>query len=307
MRVIFFGTPAFAATSLQAIASSQHQVVEVVAQPDRPAGRGMRLQKPAAAVMAQELGLPLSQPQKIRNEAFFDEVSRTNAEVAVVVAYGRILPAELLAIPPHGFINVHGSLLPRYRGAAPIQRAIQNGEVETGVSIMRIDEQLDHGPVMLERRLRIGADERAPALTERLAVLGAEAVVAALDLIEAGEAVWRDQDHQAATYAAKIEKEEGRIDWQEEARRLYDRFRAFDPWPGIFCRVGEEQVRLADVFPAGGEGAPGEILAFDGGALVVAAGAGALGIRQMQRPGKTRASAADTARGLRLREGDRLV
>jgi methionyl-tRNA formyltransferase len=283
VRVVFFGTPQFAVPTLEAIAR-EHEVVLVVAQPDKPAGRGMHMQAPAVIVKARQLGLPVAQPPKIR------DFTPPAADAAIVVAYGKILPAALLATMP--FYNVHASLLPKYRGAAPIQRAIEHGETETGVTIMHIDEQLDHGPMLLAASTAIGADEHSPALASRLSALGADSMLQVLRERPAEV----EQDHARATLAPKIEKEEGLVRWDTPARAIHDKFRAFDPWPGIFTAA----VKLIDVEPATGGGAPGSIVGIDDG-VVVACGEGALRVRTIQRAGKPRVNAADVARAERWR------
>jgi methionyl-tRNA formyltransferase len=283
VRVIFFGTPQFAVPALEAVAR-KHEVALVVAQPDKPAGRGMQMHAPAVVVRARELGLAVAQPAKIRDFA------PPAADAAIVVAYGKILPASLLATMP--FYNVHASLLPKYRGAAPIQRAIERGEAETGVTIMRIDEQLDHGPMLAAVRTPIGPDEHTPALSSRLSALGADALLRALRERPAEV----EQDHANATLAPKIEKDEGLVRWSEPARAIYDKFRAFDPWPGIFTA----SMKLIDVAPADGRGEPGAVLAIDDG-VIVACGEGALRVRTIQRAGKPRVAAADVARAERWR------
>ncbi|HEX7681434.1 MAG TPA: methionyl-tRNA formyltransferase, partial [Thermoanaerobaculia bacterium] len=179
MRLIFFGTPEFAVPTLEALARD-HDIALVVAQPDKPAGRGMKIQAPAVAVKARQLGLPLAQPAKIRNPEFLESIAALHADAGIVVAYGKILPANLLAIPPRGFLNVHASILPKYRGAAPIQRAIEHGETTTGVTIMRVDEELDHGPMLAVETTEIGPDERMPSVVARLSRLGAEALAGVL-------------------------------------------------------------------------------------------------------------------------------
>lgn len=295
MRLVFFGTPEFAVPSLDAVAR-EHDVALVVAQPDKPAGRGMKMQAPAVAVRARELGLPLLQPPKIRTEEFLGEIARIAPDAGIVVAYGKILPAALLAIPKHGFLNVHGSILPQWRGAAPIQRAIEAGDALTGVTIMRIDEQLDHGPMLRIDTTPIGPDERTPQLAQRLSHLGAEALAIVLrDLPPEVE-----QDHARATIAPKIEKREGEVHFEEPARVIYNRFRAFDPWPGMFFR----DLKLTDMRPVEGSGKPGTILSIDDGGVVIATGEGALRIIEMQRPGKPRTPAAAVARGLGWKAGD---
>jgi methionyl-tRNA formyltransferase len=283
VRLLFFGTPQFAVPALDAVAR-EHEVVLVVAQPDKPAGRGMRVQAPAVVARARELGLAVAQPAKIR------DFVPPAADAAVVVAYGKILPASLLAAMP--FYNVHASLLPKYRGAAPIQRAIERGETETGVTIMRVDAELDHGPMLLAARTPIGPDEHAPALGSRLSALGAALLLRALRERPAEV----EQDHARATLAPKIEKEEGLVRWSEPARAIYDKFRAFDPWPGVFTA----SMKLIDIAPASGDGAPGAVIAIDDG-VVVACGEGALRVRTIQRAGKPRVNAADVARAERWR------
>jgi methionyl-tRNA formyltransferase len=273
----------------------EHDVALVIAQPDRPAGRGMKMQAPAVAVLAAELGLPLLQPAKIRTPAFFEEIRACKPDAAVVVAYGRILPAKLLEIPKHGFFNVHASILPRWRGAAPIQRAIEAGDGVTGATIMRVDEELDHGPMLAVATTEIGDDERTPSLARRLSLLGAEALLSVLR--DLPNTIEMPQDHAKATLAPKIEKSEGEVHWTEAASAIYNRFRAFDPWPGIFVRHGEETIKLTEIRPAEGSGAPGTILDL-GDDVVVACSEGAMRILEMQRPGKPRTPAGAVARGL---------
>lgn len=297
MRIIFFGTPQFAVPSLDALARA-HEVALVVAQPDKPAGRGMKMQAPAVAVRARELGLPLAQPAKIRDAAFLESIAALRPDAGIVVAYGKILPAALLEIPRRGFFNVHASLLPKYRGAAPIQRAIEHGERETGVTIMRVDEELDHGPMLTALKTDIGPDEHTPSLAARLSILGAEALAGTL----ADDVNETPQDHAQATLAPKIEKSEGAVDWTQRARTLYDRFRAFDPWPGLFT----PELKLIDIAPAAGRGEPGTILSIGDDGVTVAAGDGAIRLITVQRAGKPRAAAADLARGGGWRVGGRL-
>jgi len=289
LRIIFFGTPQFAVPSLDALARA-HEVVLVVAQPDKPAGRGMKLQAPAVAVRARELGLPVAQPPKVRDVAFLESIAELRPDAGIVVAYGKILPAALLEIPRRGFFNVHASLLPKYRGAAPIQRVIERGERETGVTIMRVDEELDHGPMLSAVTTPIDPDEHAPSLAARLSTLGAEAMVGALEGADE-----TPQDHAQATFAPKIDKSEGAVDWNQPARAIYDKFRAFDPWPGLFT----PELKLLDIAPDVGRASarPGTILAIDDDGVVVAAGEGAIRLKTVQRPGKPRVAAADLARG----------
>lgn len=295
MRVVFFGTPSFALPTLEALAR-EHEVALVVAQPDKPAGRGLKVQPPAVVRWARELNLPIAQPPKVRE--VIERVSAVRPDIAVVVAYGKILPPALLGVPPRGFLNVHASLLPKYRGAAPIQRAIERGERETGITIMRVDEELDHGPILSAQRVAIGPDEHAPALAARLALLGAEELVRVLNR-RSDEA---PQDHPAATYAPKIEKSEGEIRWTERAANIYDRFRGFDPWPGVFSG----DLKFVDMRPVRGSGDAGTIIGFGDG-VIVAAGDGAIELITVQRAGKGRVAALELARASRWREGMRIA
>ena len=253
------------------------------------------MQAPAVAVRARELGLPLLQPPRIRSEEFLAEIARIAPDCGVVVAYGKILPVALLEIPRLGFLNVHGSILPRWRGAAPIQRSIEAGDPVTGVTIMRVDEQLDHGPMLRIATTEIGPDERTPDLARRLAHIGGEALAAVLR--EMPPAV--EQEHDQATHAPKIEKSEGEITFAEPARVIYNRFRAFHPWPGISFR----DLKLTEIRPAEGAGPARTILGIDEGGVIVACAEGAIRIVEMQRPGKARTPAAAVARGLGWKAG----
>ena len=289
LRLIFFGTPEFAVPTLEAVAR-EHDIALVVAQPDKPAGRGMKMQSPAVAMKAREMGLPLAQPPKIRDAAFLQSIAALRPDAGIVVAYGKILPASLLAIPKQGFLNVHASILPKYRGAAPIQRAIEYGETTTGVTIMRVDEELDHGPMLAVERTEIGPDERTPSLAARLSPLGASALMQVL----AGMPAETPQDHAAATYAPKIEKREGAIHWTDATAAIYNKFRAFDPWPGVFAG----DLKLIDIAPASGHGTPGTILSVGDDGVIVATRDGAMRLVKVQRAGKPIVAATDLLRGV---------
>ena len=310
VKIVFFGTPDFAVPSLRALMGSTHRIELVVAQPDRPAGRGMKMHVPPVIELAREHGLTCAQPEKIREPGFLDFVESLRPDLGVVVAYGRILPARLLAIPTHGFVNVHGSLLPKYRGAAPIQRAIEAGEVVTGVSIMKVDEELDHGPVFAMEAIPIGADEHSPALAERLAHSGASLLRRVIDEISSGSAVARTQDHASATHAPKITREEARVNWSDPALTLYNRWRAFDPWPGLFTSIADADVKLGDLsltpvqILAQRQWSPGTILDVSHSGLDVATGEGRLRIGTLQRPGRKALRAPIAARDLGIRPGD---
>ncbi len=280
----------------------------VIAQPDRPAGRGMKMRRPPVARLAIDAGIPLLQPSRIRTEEFLAEVRAAQPDLGVVVAYGRILPPSLLEIPSHGFLNVHGSLLPKYRGAAPIQRCIEAGEVLTGVTIMRVDEELDHGPVLGAAEIPIGPLERSPSVAARLSGIGAELLVGVIDALEDGVAVETPQDHSRATHAAKISKDEGRVDWNASPTTLMNRDRAFDPWPGSFLVIGNETVKIHGLEEArGSEAAPGTILRVDADGMVVSCGGGAIRLNGLQRAGRKPAPASDVARQLGIQEGGSLL
>lgn len=244
MRVIFFGTPEWAVPSLERLALSAHRIVHVVSQPDRRSSRRGAPQPPPVARRARELGLEVFQPATVRTAEFTDWFRAAGAEAGVVVAYGEILPAGLLKAAPLGFVNVHFSLLPKYRGAAPVQWAIAFGETATGVSTMAIAPRLDAGDVYVQREVEIGAGETAAALGARLAPIGADLLLETLDMLERGEAVRHPQDESKASYAPMLKKEDGAVDWSWEAEVIVRRLRAFDPWPGCASRVRGRSVRI---------------------------------------------------------------
>jgi methionyl-tRNA formyltransferase len=259
MRIAFLGTPAFAVPSLDALADAGHLVVVLVAQPDRPAGRGQALRVPATKVWAAARGVPVLQPEKVRDGRLAAALAGLKLDVLVVAAYGRILGKDLLTLAPYGAINVHGSLLPRGRGAAPIQWSIADGDAETGVSIMQMDEGLDTGDVLLQRVLPIAADDTSETLAPKLAALGGAALVEALALLQRGQLVPVKQDATRATHARILEKEDGRVDWTRPAKTIADRLRGFTPWPGAFTTLDGRTVKLLEAAPdpeAGGAATP---------------------------------------------------
>lgn len=302
MRVIFMGTPDFAVPTLDALVEAGHDVVLVVAQPDRRAGRGKKMTAPPVAQRAKELGLPLSQPRAIRSGSFPARVKALVADVAVVIAYGRILTEELLQAPRFGCVNVHASLLPRWRGAAPIQAAVLHGDAETGVCTQRMELGLDTGPLYLEKRVQLDAEETAGTLHDRLSVLSASCAVETLELLGTSEP--RPQDEAHATHAAKISKADGRIDFSKPAVMLHRRVRAMSPWPGGWTPYGDAALKLKTVRLAKGAGAAGEILSLS--PLVVACGDGALELVRVQAPGRRPVSGTDFANGAHLCVGGRL-
>lgn len=306
MRVAFAGTPDFAVPPLAALVQSSHEVVGVLTQPDRPAGRGRNLSASAVKEFARENSLSLAQPQTLRTPEGRAALEAWRPDVLVVVAYGLILPPEALAIPRHGCLNIHASLLPRWRGAAPVQRAILEGDTETGVTIMQMDVGLDTGPILLQRALPISDTDDSVTVLERLATLGAPALLEVLSSIESGSVSARAQPSDGATYAKKIDKSEARIDWRRSASEIDRQIRAFRPWPIAETTHRGEQVRvhraraLADaaVTPR----PPGSILGLADDLLLVACGEAVLGIAELQRAGRRSMTAREFANGLRSTE-----
>lgn len=305
MRVAVFGSPAFAVPVLEAIhGCDDHEVVLVVTQPDKPVGRGLRRTPPPLARRAAELGLPLAQPERLRNNRdFHSGLAAVSPDVAVTAAYGKILPVSLLTIPEHGFLNVHASLLPAWRGAAPVQWALINGDGRTGVSIMQTEAGLDTGPVRHRVEIPIAPDERAPELLARLAVIGAAALTEALNLLARGALPLEPQDDTLATHAPMLTREDGRLDFGRGARASYDRYRGVYAWPGTYFPHGTGDVKVHDMVPAPGAAVPGTVLRIDGDGLLVACGEGALLLRELQSPGRRRLNATDWANGAAVRPG----
>ncbi|MGB9885544.1 MAG: methionyl-tRNA formyltransferase [Moorellales bacterium] len=304
MRLVFCGTPDFALPSLKRLASSRHRVLAVVTQPDRPKGRGRIPQPPPVKQLAQKLGLEVRQPDKIKDPDFLAWLDSLRPEVLVVVAYGRILPPEMLDLPSRGSINLHASLLPRYRGAAPIHWAVINGETETGVTTMYITPELDAGDIILQRAVPIGERDTAGSLHDRLAEVGAELLVETLDRVEQGEAPRRPQEAGQATYAPPLKPEDEKIDWRWPARTVYNRVRGLNPWPGAYGRWRGKRVKVWWVELgerlAAGEHKPGTIVAVDERGIEVACGDGqAVRIQQLQPEGKAVMTAAEFIRGYR--------
>jgi methionyl-tRNA formyltransferase len=303
MRIAFAGTPQFAVPALRMLLASRHQLVGVLTQPDRPAGRGQQLRASPIKLLATEQGLAISQPPTLRTPEGRAQLDQWAPDLLVVVAYGLILPAPVLALPRFGCLNIHGSLLPRWRGAAPIQRAILAGDAETGVTIMQLDAGLDTGPVLLERRRPIHSHDTAGDLHDALAELGAAALAEALDGLTAGRLVPRPQPVTGATYAPKIDKAEARLDWNASIVEIDRRVRAFNPWPMAETSFAGESLRvlrarIADQ-PAT-EALPGTLLGIAEDGLRVACGDGVLAVRELQRAGKRPISARDFANAVRL-------
>ena len=285
MRIVFAGTPEFAAEHLKALLASDHDIVAVYTQPDRPAGRGQKLMPSPVKQLAVDNGIPVLQPPTLRNAEAQAELAALAPDLMVVVAYGLILPQVVLDIPKHGCINSHASLLPRWRGAAPIQRAVQAGDAESGVTVMRMEAGLDTGPMLLKVSTPIGADDTGGSLHDRLAELGPPAVLQAIAGLDAGTLPGEVQDDALATYAHKLNKDEARIDWNRPAAELERLVRAFNPWPICHSSLAGEALKVLAANLAPGKGSPGEILSASKDGLVVACGEGALSLTRLQLPG----------------------
>ena len=301
LRIVFMGTPAFAAVALKALVDAGHEVIAVYSQPPRPKGRGMETQKSPVHMLAEEQGIAVRTPTSLRNAEEAAVFASLQADVAVVAAYGLILPKAVLAAPRHGCLNIHASLLPRWRGAAPIQRAIMAGDSSTGVTIMQMEEGLDTGPMLLKEELAIGADLNAGALHDALAEIGARLIVQALDEMPNLKPVPQPAD--GVTYAAKITKEECRIDWRRRAIDIDRHIRGLSPAPGAFTEIGGERLTILAADPAPGSGAPGTTI---DDRLLIACGEGALRPTLVKRAGKRAMSAEEMLRGFTVPKGTQL-
>jgi len=297
MRLVFMGTPAFAVPTLDALVTADHEVVAVYTQPDRPKGRGHALAMSPVKEAAQRLGLRIEQPERVRRPEIVEQLRGMNAEVMVVVGYGQIIPQSIIDLPRHGIINVHGSLLPKYRGAAPIQWAIARGERTTGVTTMKINAGLDTGDMLLKWETEIGPEETAIALGERMAVAGASLLIETLGRIE--EIVPEPQDNTQATLAPILKKEDGSIDWTLSAREIHDRIRGFQPWPGGYTTFRGTHFTVASARVSEAAGISG-IMRTEGKRLLVGCGDGSLELIEVQPEGKKKMSASAFLNGAQL-------
>jgi methionyl-tRNA formyltransferase len=305
MRTIFLGTPEFAVPSLRALASAGHGIVAVFTQPDRPKGRGNLLAESPVKQTARELGAPIHQPERIRRPESVALLKELAPDIMVVVGYGQIIPQTIIDIPRHGILNVHASLLPKYRGAAPIQWAIANGETRTGVTIMQIDAGLDTGDMLLKADLAIGPQETAPELSARLAPLGADLLLQVIVQIEAGTVVREKQDDIAATYAPILKREDGLIDWNRPAQEIYNRLRGFTPWPSAYTTFRGQQLSVLRARLADGNGLPPGRLYSVRKALFAACGHNtALELVELQPAGKKRMAAESFLNGYKLSDSE---
>ncbi len=308
MRVLFWGTPAFALPTLDALEDEGHHVVGVVTQPDRPKGRGRKTAPSPVRALAEAEGYPVLTPDRPRGDEFLSQILAFAPEVSVVVAYGHILKPEVLEVPAVGSFNVHASLLPRLRGAAPINWALVRGDQETGVSVMRMAEAMDAGPVLIQEKLRITPADSYRTLSPRLAELGAMAMIETLTMLEAGTAVEVEQDHRAATYAPKVDRETARIDWNQDAPAVSDFIRGMDDVPGAWSTLAGQPIKLfCPTVSDGGEvGEAGEVVVADPKrGLVVATGIGEVALGEVQTPGKRRMTAVQWVQGRGAAVGDR--
>ncbi len=307
LRLVFMGTPDFAVPTLKALAAAGHEIAAVYTQKPRPAGRGQKERPSPVHQAAQAAGWPVLTPDSLKGEEALAQFAALAPDAAVVVAYGMILPRAVLAVPRFGCLNLHASLLPRWRGAAPIHRAILAGDAETGVAAMQMEAGLDTGPVLLEARTPIGPRETTPTLHDRLAALGAPLMVEALAGLAAGRITPQPQPAEGVTYAHKIDKAEGLVDWAKPADDLDRLVRALGAAPGVWFDHAGERIKLRAVLPVDGAGPPGTVIAIaENGAPVVACGTGALRLDVLQRPGKGPMAAADLLRGWPLTPGTAL-
>lgn len=305
MRILFAGTPEFAARCLAALLDSRHEVCGVVTQPDRPAGRGLAPAASPVKRLAADRGIRVLQPATLKGPGVQEELKLFRPDAIVTAAFGLIFPQPLLELPPRGAINVHASLLPRWRGAAPIQRALLAGDDVTGVSIMQMDAGLDTGPVLLQETVPILSGDSAGTLGDRLAELGGTLAVRALDALEAGELDAVSQRTEGVTYASKPEKHEFRVDWRQDAAMVDRRVRAFNPSPGAGARLRGVDLKIWKCTVAVGKGKPGEVLSADKLGLCVACGEGALRVTELQRSGGKRLQAAEFLHGFPVAAGER--
>ncbi len=304
LRTVFMGTPDFALQTLQGLIDAGCNLAGVYTQPDRPKGRGKQLAAPPVKELALQHGIPVFQPHKLRQPEAVAELQALAPDLIVVVAYGQILPKSVLDIPAHGCINVHASLLPRYRGAAPINKVIIDGETETGITTMYMDVGLDTGDMLVKRALPIGPEETAGELHDRLAVLGRETMEETLRQLCAGILQREVQDDAQSTYAPMMKKEDGRIDWSRSATEVHNQVRGLDPWPGAYTSLNGELLKLARTSPeTNGEELPGTVVAADQDGVRIACGNGSLLVRELQLAGRKRLGAADFLRGCPLEPG----
>jgi len=299
MRLVYMGTPQFAVQPLRALVAAGHEIAGVVTRTDKPAGRGRTLAAPPVKLAALDLGLDVYQPKRVRDPEFINLLKKIGPEAIVVAAYGQILPREVLTLPKYGCINIHASLLPAYRGAAPINWAVIRGDQETGNTIMMMDEGMDTGAVLMQERIPIGPGDTAGALTEKLSALGAKLITTALPLIASGACSPVAQDGAGATMAPLLKKEDGLIDWDLSAREIHNRVRGLSPWPGAYSFLDKKTVKIIMTEVADGSGEPGRLYEKDKNTLEAGTGSGMLRILSLQPEGRKPMTAGEFMRGQR--------
>jgi methionyl-tRNA formyltransferase len=306
MKIIFAGTPVFAAHALEALLKAGHEIAMVLTQPDRPAGRGMQITSSSVKRLAQQHELPLLQPHSLKQSEIDAQLTSINADVMVVAAYGLILPKPILNIPRLGCLNIHASLLPRWRGAAPIQRSILAGDCETGITIMQMDQGLDTGPMLLQRSIPIASDDTSQTLHDKLSLLGGGCIVEALSLLQQGKLPATAQDETTASYASKLTKSESKIDWQLDAEQINRAVRAFNPHPGAHSCIHATPLKIWQAkVEVSSPGNPGEVISTEREGIKVVCGKNSLILKVVQKSGGKKMNAGEFLTGSRLRPGDR--
>lgn len=308
MRLVFMGTPDFAVPALRTLAASRHEVVGVVTQPDKPKGRGKHLQAPPVKEAAQELGIPVYQPEKVREQSFVEQLSELRPDAIIVAAFGQLIPKTILDMPKYGCLNIHASLLPKYRGASPIQWAILNGDEKTGVTIMRMEEGLDTGAIYLQKEYPLDGTETGGSLFDALSELGGPLMLEALDQLEAGTLTAVPQDEEKACYVRMLKKELGKINWSADGRQIERYIRGLNPWPAAYTSWSGKTLKLwkAEWVKEDTECAPGIVTAIEKNGFLVQTGAGQLRITELQLEGKKRMDAGAFLRGVTMQAGDSL-
>jgi len=306
MRILFMGTPEFAQMSLKAMVEDGRDVVCVITQPDKPKGRGYEMAMPEVKVYSLEQNIPVYQPETLKDGAILPILEEYKPDVIIVVAYGKILPEYVLNFPEYGCINIHGSLLPKYRGAAPIQRAVIDGEKVSGVTSMYMEKGLDTGDMLIKRELPIGEETTAGEYHDALAVLGGEVLLETLDALKEGTLSPEKQDDSLSTYASQLSKAEGEIDWNNTCRQIYNKVRGLNPWPKAFSFIGGKRFVVDFVYEADGSGNPGEVLSSDEDGIRVACGEGAVLIKELKIEGKKKMTVSEYLRGHKIEKGTKL-
>ncbi|MEK6223333.1 MAG: methionyl-tRNA formyltransferase [Thermodesulfobacteriales bacterium] len=303
MKIIFMGTPEFAVPSLKALIESDHDVVAVVAQPDKPKGRGRKLAPPPTKAFAEQHNIPVLQPEKVRTQEFLSQLQNLSPDLICVTAYGKILPKNILELPRCGCVNVHASLLPKYRGAAPINWAIVRGETQSGITTMLMDEGMDTGDILLKKEIQIQDEDDAGSLSEKLSQLGAELLLETISQLQEGKLDPAKQDESLATYAPMLKKSDGEIKWDKPASELWNLIRGMNPWPGTFTTLGNKSLKIFKAKLVDSEGSPGEVLESDPGVLRVSTGEGALEILELQLEGGKRLDTKSFLAGRKIEKG----